>query len=357
MIEINFPSERDLGAWAARNERGEIPGLWPYGLDGLRRFDDDAVVGSLRRPTRFEAARSRLFRRRRPSPIASAQEPEIGLTWDENAARLMALTRPRERMYTGVIWITDLVARGSDTGRMREILRSMDGLWVISRGQTGPLRDFVGADGPPIGYFRFGVDEEFFAARPYPVTPTVLSIGGDRDRDTETLFAALERVHAAHPEAELVVQTSNSTPAPEGVTKLDHVDHRTLADHYARASVVAIATRPNLHASGMTVSLEAMATARPVVMTKTPGIEDYVDDGVTGLLTRVGDPVALADGIVRLLDDPALAASLGRAGRAAVEEGLSTRHLVQGLASFLGMTAPDEADASSSRLPSGGDER
>lgn len=341
MIEVNFPAARDVGGWAERHLRGETPGLWPYGLDGLREIDPGATIGSLGQPNRFESARSRIFPSRRPSPDAASGSPEVGITWDENAARLMALTRPRERMFTGVIWVTDLLERGGDAGRMREILRSMDGLWVISRGQLESLRSFVGTDGPPIGYFRFGVDETFFRARPYPARPLVLSVGGDRDRDTQTLFAALARVHEAHPEVEIVVQTSSRLPAPAGVTKLDHVDHVTLAEFYARASVVAIATRPNLHASGMTVSLEAMATARPIVVTRTPGIEDYVDDGVTGLLVPVGDDAALADRVSRLLVDPASAAALGRAGRAAVEESLTTRHLVRGLAAFLGVLPAD----------------
>ena len=123
--------------------------------------------------------------------------------------------------------------------------------------------------GVPVEYVRFGIDHEFFSARSrIPRSPRVVSVGGDRDRDAETLFRALSRVHDARPDVELVVQTASDLPPPDGVATIRHLPHAQLRELYASASVVAIATRPNLHVSGMTVSLEAMATGRPVVATR-----------------------------------------------------------------------------------------
>ncbi|WP_233549244.1 glycosyltransferase family 4 protein, partial [Clavibacter lycopersici] len=338
-VEVLFPVERDLPRWSARHAAGEVPGAWPYGLDGLRAYDADVTVAPLRAPGRLDALRDRVapLRRRPAAPASSSRD--IGITWDENAARRMLLTRPHQEMYTGVIWVTDMLARGTggDLGRMRDVLRRMDGLWVISRGQVEPLREFVGPGGPPVGFFAFGVDESFYPARPTPTRPCVVSVGGDRDRDPATLFAALARVHAAVPEAEIVVQSTSDLPAPAGVTKVPYFTHSELADLYARATVVAVATRDNLHVSGMTVSLEAMATGRPVVMTATPGTEDYVADGRTGILTPVGEPAAMADAVVGLLRDPARAADLGAAGRRDVETRLSSAGLVAGLAELIGV--------------------
>lgn len=337
MTEILFADERDVAGWAADHAAGLRPGLWPYGLEALRDTDPEARIASVGEPGRLQVLRDRVLPRRASSAVGPrGAGGDVGVTWDENVARRMLLTRPHERMYTGVIWVTDRVERGQDVGRMREVLRRMDGLWVISRGQVEPLRRFVGEDGPPVGFFTFGVDESFFAARPWPARPLVLSIGGDRDRDPATLFATLERVHAERPDVELVVQTTSDAPPPAGVTVVPHVSHRELAELYARASVVAVATRDNLHASGMTVSLEAMATGRPVVMTSTPGIEDYVEHERTGLLAPVGDAGALAGHVLRLLGDEAEARAFGAAGRALVEQRLTTRHLARGLAEFVG---------------------
>lgn len=337
MIEVLFASERDVPGWAADHAAGLRPGLWPYGLEALRDADREARIASVPEPGRLQVLRDRVVPRRASS--SGVPSDDVGVTWDENVARRMLLARPHERMYTGVIWVTDRVERGQDVGRMRDVLRRMSGLWVISRGQVEPLRRFVGEDGPPVGFFTFGVDEDFFAARPWPTRPMVLSIGGDRDRDPATLFATLEQVHAERPDVELVVQTTSDAAPPEGVTVVPHVSHRELAELYARASLVAVATRDNLHASGMTVSLEAMATGRPVVMTDTPGIEDYVVHERTGLLAPVGDSAALAGHVLRLLGDEAEARAFGAAGRTLVEERLTTRHLAASLAEFVGASA------------------
>jgi glycosyltransferase involved in cell wall biosynthesis len=51
------------------------------------------------------------------------------------------------------------------------------------------------------------------------------------------------------------------------------------------------------------------------VATAIQGHLETVTDGVTGLLVPADDPVALAEAVGRLLDDPALAQSLARQGR------------------------------------------
>lgn len=65
---------------------------------------------------------------------------------------------------------------------------------------------------------------------------------------------------------------------------------------------------------------QAMATALPVVATAIDGNAEIVRDRVNGLLTPPGDPPALADALLRLLADPALARQMGEAGRAGVDE-------------------------------------
>ena len=59
--------------------------------------------------------------------------------------------------------------------------------------------------------------------------------------------------------------------------------------------------------------LEAMAAGLPVVATDAPGCRDLIDDGRTGLLVPVDDPVALSAAIQRLLADRELAAQYAAA--------------------------------------------
>ena len=62
--------------------------------------------------------------------------------------------------------------------------------------------------------------------------------------------------------------------------------------------------------------IEAAACALPLVTTDVPGCREVVTDGVDGLLVPARDADALADAIMRLHDDPALAQRLGNAARA-----------------------------------------
>jgi glycosyltransferase involved in cell wall biosynthesis len=61
--------------------------------------------------------------------------------------------------------------------------------------------------------------------------------------------------------------------------------------------------------------LESMAAGHPVVATAVGGISEIIEDGVTGFLVPPEDPAALAERVVLLLKEPALARTMGEAGR------------------------------------------
>ena len=73
---------------------------------------------------------------------------------------------------------------------------------------------------------------------------------------------------------------------------------------------------PSLSEGLPLAAIEAMAAGRPVVATDVGGTREVVVDGATGFLVPAGDPAALAERLVAVLREPALAARLGAAGRA-----------------------------------------
>lgn len=82
------------------------------------------------------------------------------------------------------------------------------------------------------------------------------------------------------------------------------------------ADIVVLASR---YGEGVPRSLtEAAATGLPIVTTNTPGCREIVKDGVNGYLIHACDPHALAEVLIKMIKDPALAVRMGEAGRARV---------------------------------------
>jgi glycosyltransferase involved in cell wall biosynthesis len=139
------------------------------------------------------------------------------------------------------------------------------------------------------------------------------------------LLEAAVRVRAAHPEVEFVVVGDGplrgeleAQAARLGLGPHVHFlgERSPVApllrgfDLYVISSI--IEGMPN-------ALLEALALERPVVATRVGGIPEIVTHGESGLLVPPANPTAMADAILRLLDDPRLAASCGAAGRRTVE--------------------------------------
>ncbi len=85
--------------------------------------------------------------------------------------------------------------------------------------------------------------------------------------------------------------------------------------YLAAADVVAIPQRSGPDTAGQMPAkvFDAMALARPIVATRVSMIPEALEG--SGLVVEPGDPVGLARGLARLLDDPAEAAALGRKAR------------------------------------------
>ena len=72
-------------------------------------------------------------------------------------------------------------------------------------------------------------------------------------------------------------------------------------------------------AEGVPVALmEAMASGRPVIATRVGGVQELVEDGISGCVVAPGDVTGLTEAMVKMADDPLLRRAMGEAGRAKV---------------------------------------
>lgn len=85
-----------------------------------------------------------------------------------------------------------------------------------------------------------------------------------------------------------------------------------------------IFTLPSTYREGLPKAvLEAMSAGLPVVATDIPGCREAVVNNETGFLVPPRTPQALADALETLINDPALRARFGAAGRARIEQSFS----------------------------------
>ena len=91
-----------------------------------------------------------------------------------------------------------------------------------------------------------------------------------------------------------------------------YVNHSAIGSYYRGCSVY---VSPTLYdALGLGI-LEAMSLGKPVIASAVGGVPEIIEHQHNGLLVSPNDPIALADAIVRLLNDPDLSELLGKNAR------------------------------------------
>ncbi|MEM8633357.1 MAG: glycosyltransferase family 4 protein [Pseudomonadota bacterium] len=80
------------------------------------------------------------------------------------------------------------------------------------------------------------------------------------------------------------------------------------------------------------VLMEAMASRIPVIASRVAGVQELVEDGVSGYVLPPGDVEALKDAMERLVSNPDLRARMGQTGRAKVEAEFEVKREVECLA-------------------------
>ncbi|HEY7727371.1 MAG TPA: glycosyltransferase [Candidatus Eisenbacteria bacterium] len=92
-------------------------------------------------------------------------------------------------------------------------------------------------------------------------------------------------------------------PALRGKVRVTdrYVANEEVAAYFAAADVVAL---PYRSATGSGIAQMAYGAGVPVIATRTGGLEEVVEEGVSGLLVPPGDPAALASAIETYFDRP-----------------------------------------------------
>ncbi len=266
----------------------------------IRALDPDVVVAE-DQPT---AAAALLARRGRGRPRIVV---EVHGNW-RLATRLYG--SPARRL---VAPIADRVARAA--------LRRADAVRALSAYTAGLAEEVRGE--PVEASFPTYSDLTAFTAeplRPLPERPSALFVGVlELYKNVDGLAAAWREVTARVPAARLVVVGTGSRRTvverlarelPESVELVPELAPEEVARRLDGCWALVL---PSRHEGLGRVVIESFARGRGVVASGAGGILDLVQDGVQGLLVDPEDRAGLADALVRVLSDRALAERLGEA--------------------------------------------
>jgi glycosyltransferase involved in cell wall biosynthesis len=212
----------------------------------------------------------------------------------------------------------------------RKLLARADVLTTLASENAQLCQRFLKRDATQVLY---GLNtRDFPVQQPTSWTPhtplRIAAIGNDRDRDWDTLIRAFGN------DARYAVRIATRRRIPASL-RAPNVEIAAVSgmakqhEFYAWADVIVVPLRPNSHASGITVMLEAAALGKPMLVTDVGALQDYFSKDAASYVPPF-DAQALHDAADKLVAAPADA--LRQARTAAAEllaRDLTTQHFAQ----------------------------
>jgi glycosyltransferase involved in cell wall biosynthesis len=186
----------------------------------------------------------------------------------------------------------------------RKLIGRADLLTTLARDNAELCRDYFERDATQLFY---GLNTRDFPVQQpkqwQPGTPLrIAAIGNDRDRDWETL------IKAVGDDPRFAVRLATRRRIPRSLRSLNvqvapAAGLKKQRELYDWADVIVVPLRPNTHASGITVMLEAAAVGKPMVVTNVGGLQDYFSARAAAYVPPF-DADALRNALLGLMASP-----------------------------------------------------
>jgi glycosyltransferase involved in cell wall biosynthesis len=292
-VYVHLAHGHSPNTWAKAYEEGLVFEKQPYGYHWAQpwvrlSYSTDAPESKMgsgfRRGLRFLLGFDLVHAFRNRKRVEEAQVIWTHTEGDYLAdAFLMKLGLIRRIPLVGQsIWLWD---KWSNWNALRQRLHR----WLLAEVTVATTHSALNAElgsevlGRTVVPVPFGIEPSFEVPISQPRDDgrlRVVAPGNDRHRDWETL----QRVARDNPDIEVVVLSARrrarrlvSAEVPNFVVRRA-VGINDLIAAYTAADVVAVPLLRNTHVSGITVAMEGINAGRPVVVTRTGGIESYLGD-------------------------------------------------------------------------------
>ena len=244
-------------------------------------------------------------------------------------------------------------------GRMERLyagsLGAASAVVAYSRHEADTLERWLRERGADVSveFVPFGVDVDAFRPPVEPPDLDVVSVGADPHRDVELLLDVARGL----PDGRFLVITTaerarSLTDVPPNVSIETDLPFDEMRRRLERARVVALPVRENSYSGATTVLLQAMALAKPVVVTRTAAIATgyRLEDGVNVRFVPPRDPVAFGRAVAEMRTAHSDPRAVGSAARATVESSLTWDRYVGRLERILVAAAAGRADSSAPQV-------
>ncbi len=296
----------DVDAWRQRYEAGLVPDETPYGYHHLEErgyslafsasHRESKAVNLLRRAGNrllgfdlWHAWRNRKRMREAEAIVTHTEKEHLAVL----LLRRLGISSPNALLVAQSVWLFDvwedlprwkrglyrrLVLNDSRTVLTflsEENLKVAGSLFPGVRSEL--VRFGISLDSFPLKAPTFGYER---GTRPL----RLLSLGNDVHRDWETLIEAVEGDEAAEVRVATNLSYKHNLPLTRFADNSGQLRVKALGtldeirEAYDWADIVVVPLRPNKHAAGITVVLEAVAAGKPVIATDTGGLRCYFDD-------------------------------------------------------------------------------
>ncbi len=340
---INTDDAHVAGGVRLRTFSGVLPARWRYGYDFVEAARRTAWV---REQPPWDIVHAFDSRPTVIYPALAAQErgAELILDWSDWFGRGGAVEERKNPAMRAVL-------RPLETFYEERYRLRADGATVI----TAALQERLEGMGYPKGrilHLKNGVYPERFRIQSTeeardalglslfldePDTPIIGYLGSLFPRDAALLLEAFGRVQDALPDARLafIGNPKVRLPMMGGIIQTGFVAPEALGDWLCACDVLALPLRDTVANRGRWPSKlgDYFATNRPVVACDVGDVGAVLRETGAGLATRPTE-AALAEGLVALLQNPALRREMGVAGRRAAETAFHWKRLGARLARF-----------------------
>ncbi|KAF0189229.1 MAG: glycosyltransferase-like [Desulfobulbaceae bacterium] len=324
-MPVNIFVHLTFGQDAANHEKkyieGRAPDKVPYGyhhaegekfrLSFSKDFPEGNLFGRIRRRLLLMIGFDLIHAWRNRTEMFSADVIWTHTECEHLAISTLLIFMPKSRrpkLIAQSVWLFDKWHTLSPLKRScyRSLLKHADVLTVHSPENLKIMRREV----PEVEgvLMLFGISQDSFPIETIKARPTlnrqirILSLGNDMHRDWSTLL----RAFANKVDVELRIATRNlsleNVAGLENVNVLQPSSLQDIKELYSWADLVVVTLKHNLHASGITVVLEAVSCGVPVICSDVGGLKAYFTNEQV-CYVPVGDIDALWKSAIKLASD------------------------------------------------------